>query len=115
MRRPDYGTVSAGVIPLNESDTDLGIVTPDSLACSSDCGLARPYKIERKGNAGCGLKLKASAYLGDIPNRAWDRVLSEKDFAGLQHTLSRSRLPSVHERYPPQFASTCASSLIERV
>ena len=81
---------------LNEHDTDLGLITPDGLACSGR--LARDYEIEHRGNAGCSLNFQARASLGDIPNHARDRMLSEKDFPGLQHSTTRRWLPSIHER-----------------
>ena len=87
---------------LNEHDTDLGVVTPDGLACSD--GLAGEYEIEHRGNAGRSLNFQARASLGNIPNRARDRMLSEKDFPGLQHSPSRRRLTSIHER----ISSPCA-------
>ena len=46
---------------LNEHDPDLGIVTPDRLACSS--GVTSLHEDENRGNAGCGLNLEASAGL----------------------------------------------------
>jgi hypothetical protein len=82
---------------LNEHDADLGVVTPDGFACSD--GLAGKYEIEYRGNAGRSLNFQARAPLGDIPNRARDRMLSEKDFPGLQYSPSRRRLPSIHERF----------------
>ena len=44
------------------------------------------------------MNLQARASLGHIPDRAGNRMLSEKDFPGLQYTPSRWRLPSIHER-----------------
>ena len=41
--------------PLNEHDPDLGVVTPDDLACSSR--MASLNELEHPGNAGCGLNL----------------------------------------------------------
>jgi hypothetical protein len=82
---------------LNEHDTDLGFVTPDGLACSY--GLAGDYEIEHRGKPGRSLNFQARASLGDIPNHARDRMVSEKDFPGLQHSSSRRWLPSIHERF----------------
>jgi hypothetical protein len=65
----------------NEHDADLGVVTPDGLACSD--GPAREYKIEHRRNAGRRLNSQAGASVGDIPNRARDNILSEKDLPGL--------------------------------
>jgi hypothetical protein len=76
---------------LNEHDPNLGIVTPDGLAFSG--GLARKSEIEHRGNAGRRLNLQARASVGNIPNRARDRMYSEKNFPGLQHSPSRWRLP----------------------
>jgi hypothetical protein len=45
----------------NEHDPDLGIVTPDRLACSS--GVTSLDEGENSGNAGCGLNLEACAGL----------------------------------------------------
>ena len=84
---------------LNEHDTDLGFVTPDGLACSD--GLAGDYEVEHRGKPGRSLNLQASATLGDIPNRARHRMVSEKDFPGLQHPSPRRWLPSIHERFSP--------------
>jgi hypothetical protein len=79
---------------LDEHDTDLGFVTPDGLA-SSD-GLAGDCEIEDCGNADRSLNFQARTSLGDIPNRARDRMISEKDFPGLQYSSSRRLLPSIH-------------------
>jgi len=80
---------------LNKLDPELGFVTPDDLACSS--GLICQYDFKLHRNAGCCLNLEARAGLGEITNRAWDRMLSEKDFPGLQHSPSRRWLPFIHE------------------
>jgi hypothetical protein len=90
----DYGTVSAALFPVDEFDPDLGIVAPDGLACSG--GLACESEIEHRGNAGRSLNLQARASLGNIPNRAGDRMYSEKNFPGLQHSPTCRRLPSFH-------------------
>ena len=84
---------------LNEHDPNLGVVTPDGLACS-DGRFARPLEIKYCGNASRGLNLQASAGLGEAPNYARDRMLSEKDLPGLQQTPSRRRLPSVQRALP---------------
>jgi hypothetical protein len=68
-------TVSAALPRVDEHDTDLGVVTPDGLACSD--GLAGDYEIEHRGNAGRSLNFQARASLGDIPNHTRDRMLSE--------------------------------------
>jgi hypothetical protein len=74
---------SLALFPLNEHDPDPRVVTPDGLACSGG-RFARPLEIENCGNAGRCLNLQARASLGHIPDRAGDRMLSEKDFARLQ-------------------------------
>jgi hypothetical protein len=42
-----------------------------------------PKEIEYCGNTSRGLNLQARASLGHIPNRARDRMFSEKDLPGL--------------------------------
>jgi hypothetical protein len=75
------------LFPLNETDVNLGIVTPDRLAGS---GLVASLdKDEHRGNVGCGLNLQASAGLRDVLNGARDMMCPEKDFPGLQQTPSR--------------------------
>jgi hypothetical protein len=73
--------VAWALFRVNEHDADLGVVTPDGLASSGR--LAGEYKIEHRGNADRRLNFQARASIGDIPNRARDRMLPEKNFPGL--------------------------------
>ena len=50
------GRLALTLFPLNELDPDLGIVTPDGLACS-DGRFARPQEIEYCGDTSRGLNL----------------------------------------------------------
>jgi hypothetical protein len=83
------------LFPLNEHDTDLGFVTPDSLARPGR--LACEYEIKYFRNADRSLNFQTRASLGHIPNRARDRMLPEKDLPGLQHSPSRRWLASFHK------------------
>lgn len=87
--------LARALFPFDEHDTDLGIVTPDSLAFPGR--LAGEYEVKYFRNADRSLNFQARASLGHIPNRARDWMRPEKDLPGLQHSPSRRWLASFHE------------------
>jgi hypothetical protein len=68
------------IVRLNERDADLGIVTPNGLACSGS-RFAIPQEIECCGYATRGLNLQARASLRHIPNRARDKDAFREGFS----------------------------------
>jgi hypothetical protein len=83
------------LFPFDKHDPNLSVVTPDGLACSR--GLVSEYEIKDLRNAHSSLDFQTRASLGHIPNRTGNRMFSEKDFPGFQHSPSRRRLASLYE------------------
>lgn len=95
-QRPITERLALALFPLNKHHPDLGLVTPDGLACPD--GLGSKHEIKDRGYALSGLYFKTGASVGNVPNRTGDWIFSEKDCPGFQHSLARRWLSSFHER-----------------